>query len=214
MSVAAVNQRSGALIVTCSFGQLFRSATYCLCEKRKKRRRKINRFPLSGWAVSLACQWSCYSGGTRVTRAHTQSLLTRGKHADRHREQVGTQICTSSSRPRRYRARPPRGRGGELGLGGCVGVDMWGWGCWGGRRVIPSQPPSTVWLSSSQPQMLLSSYKLFTPGYTKGNSLALIVAEGRFIKPMPQSASTAAAWTLLQTSPNLTYSMQYKYGLC
>lgn len=164
--------------------------------------------------MSLACQWSCYSGGTRVTRAHTQSLLTRGKHADRHREQVGTQICTSSSRPRRYRARPPRGRGGELGLGGCVGVDRWGWWCWGGRRVIPSQPPSTVWLSSSQPQMLLSSYKLFTPGYTKGNSLALIVAEGRFIKPMPQSASTAAAWTLLQTYPNFTYSMQYKYSLC
>lgn len=36
MSVAAVNQRSGALIVTCSFGQLFRSATYCLCKKKKK----------------------------------------------------------------------------------------------------------------------------------------------------------------------------------
>lgn len=95
-----------------SFGQLFRSATDCLCEKKQgKKSRKINRFPLSGWAVSLACQWSCYNGGTRVTQAHTQSLLTRGKHADRHREQVGTQICTSSSRPRRYRARPPHGKG-------------------------------------------------------------------------------------------------------
>ena len=82
-----------------------------------------------------------------MTQAHTQSLLTRGKHADRHQEQVGTQICTSSSRPRRYRARPPRGKGraqpgrdgGWRVEGG--GVLVWS-GCKGGG--VPSQPPSTV----------------------------------------------------------------------
>lgn len=88
----------------------FRSFLKCkslhfLCEKEREEKRecenkKINRFPLSGWAVSLACQWSRYSPGTRVRRAPSQSPLTRGKHADSNQEQVRTQICTSSARPR------------------------------------------------------------------------------------------------------------------
>lgn len=42
------------------FGQLFKSVTRCLSKKRVcvggGVEKKINRFPLSGWAVSLACQ--------------------------------------------------------------------------------------------------------------------------------------------------------------
>lgn len=59
--------------------------TACVKERcgggsRRRRRRKINRFLLSGWAVSLACQWSCYSGGTRGDTGPTLDLLlTRGK---------------------------------------------------------------------------------------------------------------------------------------
>lgn len=45
--------------------------------------------------------------------------------------------------------------------------------------------------------MLLSLYKLFTSGYTKGNSAALIVAEGKFIQ---KKKSTARP--LLQTYAN------------
>lgn len=41
-------------------------------------------------------------------------------------------------------------------------------------------PPSDC--LASPPQTLLSLHKLFTSGYTKGNSAALIVAEGKFIK--------------------------------
>lgn len=110
------------------FSQLFRSPTDYLRGGKKcmRKGRKINRFPLSSWAVSLACQRSCYSGGTRATWAHTQSLLTRGKHADRHQEQVGTQICTSSSRPKRYCARPPRGKGRGAGLR-MVGIGVGWW---------------------------------------------------------------------------------------
>ena len=79
-----------------------------------------------------------------MTQAHTQSLLTRGKHADRHREQVGTQICTSSSRPRRYRARPPCGKG-RAQAGGAEGGGVLVWsGCKAGGGGFPSQPPSTV----------------------------------------------------------------------
>lgn len=117
--LGAVIQRSGSLFMT----SLSSSASYSevpqtTCEGKKwmRKERKINRFPLSGWAVSLACQRSCYSGGTRATWADTQSLLTRGKHADRHQEQVGTQICTSSSRPNRYCARPPCGNRWGVGL--------------------------------------------------------------------------------------------------
>lgn len=89
----------------------------------------------------------------------TQSLLTRGKHADRHREQVGTQICTSSSRPRRYGARPPRSEG-RAGLGEVGGT------------------PACLLLLSG---CFYPPHKLFTSGYTKGNSGALIVAEGKFM---------------------------------
>lgn len=50
----------------------------------------------------------------------------------------------------------------------CCGEGLrWGGGGVGG---CPSQPCSTVWLSSSLAQMLLSSHKLFTSGYTKENS--------------------------------------------
>lgn len=68
-----------------------------------------------------------------------------------------------------------------------------GWnraGGWGGRS--PSQPSSTVWLSRSLAQMLLSLYKLFTSGYTKGNSAALIVAEGKFSQKIKHSSTTPA----------------------
>lgn len=123
-----------------------------------------------------------------MTQAHTQSLLTRGKHADRHWEHVGTQICTSSSRPRRYRARP---RASSVGVRrGDVGADGLG----------DSQPASFYCLTVMLPQMLLSSHKLFTSGYTKENSVALIVAEGKFI--YPTAASTARP--LLQTYANPT----------
>ncbi len=86
-------------------------------------KKKINRFPLSGWAVSLACQWSRYSPGTRVRRAPSQSSLTRGKHADSNQEQVRTQICTSSARPRGWCEGPPNGEGPGSGWEG--GTVQW-----------------------------------------------------------------------------------------
>ncbi len=116
----------------------FRSFLKCLslhflCEKRQEKRergkrecenkKKINRFPLSGWAVSLACQWSRYSPGTRVRRAPSQSPLTRGKHADSNQEQVRTQICTSSARPRGWCEGPPNGEGPGSGWEG--GTVQW-----------------------------------------------------------------------------------------
>lgn len=80
--------------------------------KRECENKKINRFPLSGWAVSLACQWSRYSPSTRVRQAPSQPPLTRGKHADSNQEQVRTQICTSSARPMGRCEGPPNGEGG------------------------------------------------------------------------------------------------------
>lgn len=76
------------------------------------------------------------------------------------------------------------------------------------RRVggeIPSQPPSTVWLSSSLPQTLLSFHKLFTSGYTKGNSVALIVAEGKFIKTLGPVCIHCSATAANLCKPYLQY---------
>lgn len=87
-------------------------------ERESVRTKKINMFPLSGWAVSLACQWSRYSPCTRVRRAPSQSPLTRGKHADSNQEQVRTQICTSSARPRGWCEGPPNGEGPGSGWEG------------------------------------------------------------------------------------------------
>lgn len=95
--------------------------------KKKKAEKSIGFHYVVG-----QCHWPVNDPVTGAVQgwrwAHTQSLLTRGKHADSHREQVGTQICTSSSRPRRYRARPPRGEGqAQLGQGVCMCVSL-GWG--------------------------------------------------------------------------------------
>lgn len=109
--MSAAIRRSGPLIMTCPLASYSEVPQTACVKKGGEREEKSIGFPLSGWPVSLACQRSCYSVGTRLTQAQTQSLLTTRKHADRHREQVGTQICTSSSSPRRYCARPPQGEG-------------------------------------------------------------------------------------------------------
>lgn len=154
----------------CFWSFLKYKSPHYLCTKKKHRGReevweqKINRFPLSGWAVSLVCQWSRYSPSTRVRRAPSQSPLTRGKHADSNQEQVRTQICTSSARPRGWCEGPPNGEGPGLGRGG-----PWEKGLWPGFHPL-------VWMSRSPSLTLLSSHQLFTFGYTKGNPGALIVA--------------------------------------
>ncbi len=91
---------------------------------------------------------------------------------------------------------------------------------WGGgvekRGGIPSQPPSTVWLSSSPPQTLLSFHKLFTSGYTKGNSVALIVAEGKFIKTLGPRLHPLLGHRckLMQTLPTVRYLLYVKHVHC
>lgn len=125
-------------------------------KKKEKSSRKINRFPLCGWAVSLACQWSCYCSGTRATRAslwrcsHEENMLTGCRNTLEHTFALQGAVRGAILQGHR--------------------VLLW-WGFeMGGVGGCPSQPCSTVWLSSSLAQMLLSSHKLFTSGYTKENS--------------------------------------------
>lgn len=49
------------------------------CEK------KINRFPLSGWAVSLACQWSHYTPRALDRHWQEESMLTVRRNKSEHR---------------------------------------------------------------------------------------------------------------------------------
>lgn len=160
MSVAAAIHRSGSLITTCSAAG-YSKVSQIVCEKKKeKSSRKINRFPLCGWAVSLACQWSCYCRGTRATRAslrrcwHEENMLTGCRNTLEHTFALQAAVRGAILQGHR--------------------VLLW-WGVWDVEGGVAAsqpaiQPCSTVWLSSSRAQMLLSSHKLFTSGYTKENS--------------------------------------------
>lgn len=148
-------------------------------EKDRKRKteavKKINRFPLSGWAVSLACQWSRYTPGAPDRHWQEESMLTVRRNKSEHR--FALQECEGPS----YAEGPCSGGTEEHGMRrqwaldqGFFGVGQGG-RMWSGFHTLP--PSSAVWLSYFSPLTLLSLHQLFTFGFTKGNPGALIVAK-------------------------------------
>lgn len=108
-----------------------------------------------------------------------ENMLTGTRNKLEHR--FALQVAVQRGIVQGHHAARDRGEGLRM-----VGIGVG----WGGRS--PSQPSSTVWLSRSLAQMLLSLYKLFTSGYTKGNSAALIVAEGKFIQKIKHNSTAPA----------------------
>lgn len=167
-------------------------------EKERKRKseavKKINRFPLSGWAVSLACQWSRHTPGALDRHWQEESMLTVRRNKSEHR------FALQERKGPSYTEGPCSGGTEEHGVRRQWALDQGffrvGARMWSGFHTLP--PYSAVWLSYFSPLTLLSLHQLFTFGSTKGNPGALIVAERN---SSPSQSATSSFF--LPLSPSL-----------
>lgn len=116
-------------------------------QEKKERlwKKKINRFPLSGWAVSLTCQWPRYTPGTLDRHWQEESMLTVRRNKSEHRFALQEREGPS------YAKGPCSGGTEEYGMRRQWALDQvflrWGWGVECGLAFTPYTPPPPPWLS-------------------------------------------------------------------
>lgn len=137
LSVAAVIQRSGPLITTCplaSYSEVPQTA--CVKNKTgKKKEKSIGFHYLVG-----QCHWPVNDPVTAAVQGWHGPTLDRCWQEENMLTGTGNTLEHRFALQAAVRGGIVQGHGqAQLGWGG----GMWGWTGWG----IPSQPPSTVWLS-------------------------------------------------------------------